>query len=34
MKQTVNVLFRKTGSRKQKRIIAFFPEATVNFGKL
>lgn len=34
MKQTVKVLFRKTGSRKQKRIIAFFPEATVNFGNI
>lgn len=34
MKQIVKVLFRKIGSRKQKMIIAFFPEATVNFGNI
>ena len=32
MKQTVKVLFRKTGSRKQKRIIAFFPDTVVKNG--
>lgn len=33
-KEVVKVLFRKIGNRKEKRIIAFFPEATVNFGKI
>lgn len=33
-KEVVKVLFRKIGSRKEKRIIAFFPEGTVNFGKI
>ena len=34
MKQTVKVLFRRTGSRKQKRIIAFFPDMVVRNGNI
>lgn len=33
-KEVVKVLFRKFGCKKDERIIAFFPEATVNFGKI
>lgn len=34
MKQIVKVLFRKTGSRKQKRIVAFFPDTVVRNGNI